>query len=137
MLLINQKKYIMVSLTPKQIEQIKSLNAYSPTRFHGNKKKVGELPIELYKSIIEKKRIRQEKLHTQIGATIYSWLRANIFYYKTVKNSPYSKVLIEGNTGIYLASAWYGHNDYNKCRVFYKNEQTLKLMKIFNSLINK
>jgi len=52
-------------------------------------------------------------------------------------NTNYFKVLIEGNTGIYYASAAYGHSDYNKSRVFNKTPETLKLMQIFNLIVNK
>jgi hypothetical protein len=127
----------MKSLTTKQIEEIKSLKAYLPTRFHGNTKKVGELPIELYKSIVSKKRIRQERPHQHIKPTIYSKVRRYLLDYNNNKGTSYAKILIEGNTGIYLSSPTYLHDDYNKCRVFDKNEQTLRLMAIYNSLINK
>jgi hypothetical protein len=127
----------MKSLTTQQIEQVKSLRAFSTTRFHGNKKVVGLLPIDLYVKVVIKKYDRavlrqdnRKETPTQIVKRLY--LQHNLY-----KGTPYAKILIEGNTGIYLASPSYGHNDYNKCRVFDKNEQTIKLMHLYNSLINK
>ena len=52
------------------------------------------------------------------------------------KNTGYFKKMIEGNTGIYYASPVHLHSDYNKTRVFDKSELTLKIMEVFNKLIN-
>jgi len=127
----------MKKLTPKQIEQVKSLRPFSTTRFHGNKKVVGLLPIYLYIDVVTKKYERsilkqdnRKETPTQIVKRLY--LQHNLY-----KGTPYAKILIEGNTGIYLASPSYGHSDYNKCRLFDKNEQTIKLMNLFNLLIKK
>jgi len=124
-------------LTPQQIEQIKSLSPFSTTRFHGNKKVVGLLPIYVYIYVVTKKYDRtilkqdnRKETPTQIVKRLY-------MQHKLYKGTPYAKVMIEGNTGIYLASPSYGHSDYNKCRLFDKNDHTIKLMHLFNSLINK
>ena len=53
------------------------------------------------------------------------------------KGTNYFKILIEGHTGIYYASAIYKHSDYNKTRIFDKNSETLKLMNWFNAEVTK
>lgn len=126
----------MKNLTAKQIEQVKNLNPWGISiNFHGNRKKVGALPIELAKIIILKKRSREliktacnKKTNTQILKGLIKWSKECI-------NTPYFKTLIEGNTGIYYASPTYGHSDYNKSRIFDKTPETLNLMRIFNALI--
>jgi hypothetical protein len=46
-----------------------------------------------------------------------------------------SQKLIVGNNNIYYTAPAYGHQDYNKSRIFTKNEKTLKLMDIFNNAL--
>lgn len=56
-------------------------------------------------------------------------------YEKSIINTNYHKVMIEGHTGIYLAHPHYQHSDDNKRRVFDINEQTLELIQYFNAEI--
>ena len=51
------------------------------------------------------------------------------------KGTPYFKIMIDGNTGIYYASPVYRHSDYNKTRVFDKTPETLLLMQEFNRVV--
>lgn len=55
---------------------------------------------------------------------------------KKAHGTPYFKVMILGNTGIYYASPIYQHKDYNKTRLFDITDETLKLMMYFNSKFN-
>ena len=45
----------MKNLTKSQIEQIKSIKSWTSCRFHGNRKRLGSLPVSLIKEIVEKK----------------------------------------------------------------------------------
>jgi len=130
----------MKNLTAKQIQEIKDLKSWNRTSgFHGNVKKIGNLPIDLYKAIIEKKRKREiiaQKLNVNNNHLV-AQVREMISIYKSLVGTSYEKQMILGKTGIYLANPSYGHSDYNKTRMFDINEQTLKLMNLFNSLINK
>ena len=119
--------------TTKQIEQIKAIKPYSTTRFHGNKKQVGTLPIKEYLNIVEIKMQREKLKHSERPSNIQlikQLIKDSVNYVGT----PYRKIMIEGNTGIYFASPTYLHQDYNKTRLFDKNETTLKLMNIYNAL---
>lgn len=133
-----------------KIEQIKSLKSWSSTRFHGNKKMVGNLSVSELKEIVAKKYNRSIGNYiAKNGKVIYSFnfksvqksnvqiVRELIEWSLECKNTNYFKVMIEGNSGIYYASPAYGHSDYNKTRLFDKNKKTLKLMSLFNSIINK
>ena len=127
----------MKKLTVKQIQQVKSLNAWSRTNFHGNTKKIGELAIDDLKKIVSKKIKRElSKIYTGKKSEIQI-VRSLINQSLKSKGTNYFKIMIEGNTGIYLASPVYLHSDYNKCRLFDKNEKTLKLMHLFNKIVNK
>ena len=55
---------------------------------------------------------------------------------KKAKNTPYFKIMILGNTGIYYASPIYQHMDYNKTRLFDITDETLELMNFFNQHLN-
>ena len=119
--------------TTKQIEQIKAIKPYSTTRFHGNKKQVGTLSIKEYLNIVEIKMQREKLKHSERPSNIQlikQLIKDSVNYVGT----PYRKIMIEGNTGIYFASPTYLHQDYNKTRLFDKNETTLKLMNIYNAL---
>ena len=122
----------MKNLSSIQIQTIKGLTIFSPCSFHGNRKNVNGLPIDLYKAIIHKKRTRSniKTVKRSDIETVKGLLTNN-----TGKDSPYFKVMIEGKTAIYLASAVYGHKDYNKVRLFDKTERTLKLMQLFNKIV--
>jgi hypothetical protein len=120
-----------------KIAQIKDLKPWTNLRFHGNTKKIGLLTINEVKSIVLKKREREKlKFETSTPSEI-QLTKELIKESKRSAGTNYFKVLIEGNTGIYYASNIYGHNDYNKTRVFEKNPKTLKLMDVFNKQLNK
>lgn len=119
--------------TTKQIEQIKTINAYSTTRFHGNKKKVGTLNIKEYLKIVEIK-MQREKLKNAKRLSNIQLIKQLIKDSVNYVGTPYRKIMLEGNTGIYFASPTYMHQDFNKTRLFDKNETTLKLMNIYNAL---
>jgi Holliday junction resolvase len=134
----------------QKIEQIKTLTAYSKTNFHGNTKKVGLLTVEEIKTIVSKKYNRKMGNYiAKNGRLIMSYefksvnklpsekVRSLLEWSKQCIGTSYFKIMIEGNTGIYLASPVYGHADYNKCRLFDKTPQTLKLMQLFNNYFKK
>ena len=127
----------MQNLNKRQIAQVKNINAWTITRFHGNTKKVGSLLLSDLKDIVDKKILRERLKFDFPKKTNAQIVRSLISQSFAAKGTNYFKVLIEGNTSIYYASAVYGHRDYNKCRVFPKNESTLKLMQIFNKIVNK
>ncbi len=127
----------MKTLTSNQIAEIKNLKPYNTMSFHGNRKKVGSLPVNIYKEVIEKKKMRElSKLDNSIDSPV-AIAKSCIALVKNSKGTNYFKVMIEGNNNIYLASPTYMHADYNKTRLFSKNEKTLKIMNLFNSIINK
>lgn len=127
----------MKNLTAKQIQEVKEIKVWSYKKFHGNTKKVGSLPIENYREILAKKRNREYAKIDTCKKTNIEIVRELIKRSIESRNSNYFKVMIEGNTGIYYAHPEYAHGDYNKCRLFEKNTQTLKLMELFNSIVNK
>ena len=124
----------MKNLTKKQIEQVKSLNAWTNTNFHGNRKTVGNLTVSQIRDIVSKKQLREiSKMPPPLN--VYQRVRALLAQSNRAAGTNYFKVLIEGSTGIYYASPVYGHSDYNKTRVFDRNPKTIKLMKLFNALV--
>lgn len=127
----------MKNLNQKQIAQVQTIHTWTNTRFHGNTKKVGSLSVNEIKNIVEKKVSRQYAKIDTSEKTNLQVIRQLINQSKSSYNTNYFKILIEGNTGIYYASPNYQHSDYNKSRVFDKNEKTLKLMKLFNKIVNK
>lgn len=127
----------MKTLTKEQIEQVKKLNSWSRTNFHGNTKKVGSLSVNLLKEIVSKKIKREVAKFDTSKKSQIQIVRSLINQSLKTKGTNYFKIMIEGSTGIYLASPVYLHSDYNKCRLFDKNEKTLKLMDLFNSIVNK
>ena len=127
----------MKNLTTNQIAQVKEIKTWNSTKFHGNTKKVGSLLVADFKAIVAKKVSREvAKIDTSKKSNLQK-VRELIKWSLETKGTSYFKVLIEGNTGIYYASAVYGHSDYNKSRLFEKNAETLKLMQLFNSIVNK
>ncbi len=127
----------MKNLSAKQIAQVKEIKTWTSTKFHGNTKKVGSLLVTDLKAIVAKKVSRElAKIDTSKKSNVQK-VRELLQWSIQTKGTGYFKVLIEGNTGIYYASPVYGHSDYNKSRVFEKNAETLKLMQLFNSIINK
>lgn len=127
----------MKNLSAKQIAQVKEIKTWTSTKFHGNTKKVGSLLVTDFKAIVAKKVSRElAKIDTSKKSNVQK-VRELLQWSIQTKGTGYFKVFIEGNTGIYYASPVYGHSDYNKSRVFEKNAETLKLMQLFNSIINK
>lgn len=127
----------MKNLSAKQIAQVKEIKTWTSTKFHGNTKKVGSLLVTDLKTIVAKKVSRElVKIYNSKKSNVQK-VRELLQWSIQTKGTGYFKVLIEGNTGIYYASPVYGHSDYNKSRVFEKNAETLKLMQLFNSIINK
>ena len=49
--------------------------------------------------------------------------------------TPYSKVLVKGNTSIYWASPIYKHSDYNKSKALENNEKNREVMRIINNYL--
>ncbi len=127
----------MKNLSKKQIEEVKKINQWSSLRFHGNTKKVGDFSINNFKSIIEKK-INRDYLKLDVSKkSNASIIRDLINNSLKAVGTPYFKILIEGETGIYYASPVYNHHDYNKSRLFDKTPQTIKLMELFNSYVQR
>ena len=129
----------MKHLTSAQIAQVRHIKHYFITSFHGNTKKVGALPIGVYKEIVRIKLMRKYTYQTSAvnfrAMTDTQKIRHLLKLERETGSMYYKKVLIQGDTGIYYASPVFGHRDYNKMRVFDKNEKTLKLMRIFNALV--
>lgn len=121
--------------SPKQIETIKNITPFDFIAVHGNTKKIKGLPTADYKQIVNKKRERLFK--NKPAAPVVSnarKVRELIIEMKKAVSTPYFKCMIQGNTGIYLASPTHGHRDYNRSRIFDKTPQGLKLMKLYNNL---
>jgi hypothetical protein len=127
----------MRNLTKKQIQEIKYITFYSPTNFHGNTKKIGTLNKKDYLDIVEKKWVRHQKRFDFSIEKPIQLTKRLIKKSLESKGTTYFKIMIEGNKNIYYASPVYMHNDYNKNILFAKNEQTLKLMHLFNKIVNK
>lgn len=130
----------MKNLNVTQIKEVKEIKTFTNVnRFHGNQKRLQKngLLIEDIKTIVLTKRNREISQQWSVRLTDVQMLRELIKDSLDSIGTPYFKTLIEGNTGIYYASDVYGHSDYNKTRVFSKNEKTLKLMSLFNSIINR
>ena len=98
---------------------------------------VGLLTVEEFTNIVSKKVQRSLTNYTGIFETESEKTMRLLKDSLSKIGSPYQKVLIEGNTNIYYASPIYGHSDYNKSIAFPKNKKTLRLLHLFNSIINK
>lgn len=128
----------MKNLTSKQIEVVKQLQVWTSTNFHGNRKQYHGLPVEFVKEIVAKKLRRWSLLHgQQIKESTVSKCRRIANECIRSKDTGYFKILIEGNSNIYLASPIYKHSDYNKSIVMANNEQNRKLMAIVNNILLK
>lgn len=127
----------MKNLSKNQIEQIKKISPFENINFHGNRKKIGSLPISLVKEIKEKRLKRKYgcSISTAPKKSDLGKLVELIKWSLQCKDTNYFKILIEGNTGIYYAHPDYKHQDYNKSRVFEKNENTIKFIDIFNRIL--
>lgn len=131
----------MKNLSEKQIKTVKAITYQDSLIIHGNRKSFNGLAVEHYKTIVLKKKQRWVRKNNSFvpwfKQSIYTQLKKLITMSLNSKGTSYFKILIEGNTGIYYASAVYGHRDYNKSRIYDKNEKTLKLMELFNSIVKK
>jgi hypothetical protein len=127
----------MKKASQKQISEAKAIKTYFPDNFHGNRQKVGSLWMNDYKLILKKKRERQDRARNYTKPTPAQLARKLLAYAKEYKKTPYFKTMIEGRTGIYLASPEYGHKDYNKSRLFDKTPRNIQIMEIFNKLITR
>ncbi len=124
----------MKGFTPSQIQQAKNICSWENTKFHGNKKKVGHLTPSQFALIVEKKKARQACKRQQEIRTPERIARNLVKASKENEGTPYFKTMIEGSTGIYLASPEHGHKDYNKTRLFDKTERTIKIMNTYNNV---
>jgi hypothetical protein len=123
--------------TPAQVDTIKSITPFDFIGVHGNTKKIKGLPTADYKQIVNKKRERLTRSKTAAPAVSNARkVRELIVHMKNAVNTPYFKAMIEGNTGIYLASPTHGHRDYNRSLIFDKTPHNVKLMKIYNNLFS-
>jgi len=131
----------MKNLTKQQIEQVKTITSfYASNKQHGNRKYHSWFTLLLkddVKRIIEKKSIRKVLNYPARPKSELAILRELISRSESSINTNYFKVLIEGETGIYFAHPVHQHSDYNKSRVFEKNEKTLRLMDLFNSYFSR
>ena len=93
--------------------------------------------VKLIKSIVEKKKAREIAKQNNSRQTPLQVVSRLIKTEGQYIGTPYFKTMIEGNSGIYLASPTFGHSDYNKCRLFDKTESNLKLMRLFNSYFSR
>lgn len=121
------------------INQIKGIYNWSNTNFHGNRKYVGNLTVAEYKAIVSKKNERELLRVTNSTPAESNVQKVRRLLSQSLKaiNGNYLKVLIEGKTGIYYAHPVHGHSDYNKSRVFDKTPETIRLMNLFNSIIDR
>lgn len=126
----------MKNATRAQIAQIKSLNPWNLENLK-NRKKVGSIPAPEFATIMRKKTVRSMNKKTDNPSTLTGKIFPLMAASLAAKGTPYFKVLIEGKTGIYYASPVFGHDDYNKARIFDKNEKTLKLMRLFNAIVTR
>jgi hypothetical protein len=128
----------MKNLTAQQIEQVKKIGIWDfHVRYHGNKKKDKLLKVSDIKTISEKKYKREMIKVDNKKLSPVQKTKELINFSKDFKDSNYFKIMVEGNKNIYLASPIYMHNDFNKSIVFPKNEKTIRLMQIFNKVVNK
>ena len=127
----------MKNLSKKQIEQVKKIKSWEITYFHGNRKKVGVLSVDDFKMIVQKKRTREILKQYSEKVNPAKEVRELLQHAIKYKNTSYCKILIEGNRNIYYASPVYLHSDYNKTRLFPKNEQTVRLTYLFNQIFNR
>jgi hypothetical protein len=133
-----KKTQKMKNLTIQQIEQIKKIGIYDfHFRYHGNKKKDKILNVSDIKIVSEKKYKREMNKFDNNKLSPVQKTKELISFSKNFKDSNYFKIMVAGNKNIYLASPICLHNDYNKSIVFPKNEKTIRLMQIFNKIVNK
>lgn len=130
-------KIEMKNLSKKAIAQVREIKAWNSTRFHGNRKFVGELTVEQFKEIVSKKSAREYSKIDFAKKTPAQLVRELINSSQDRINTNYFKTMIEGSTGIYYAHPYYGHSDYNKSRLFDKTPETMKLMDLFNSYFSR
>lgn len=127
----------MRNLSPKQIEQVKLITCFTTTKYHGNVKKIGSLSLIDIKAIVAKKQRRSRDYYPYDKKLKLSLVRYLLNWSQETKGTNYFKIMIEGNNNIYYAHPEYGHRDYNKSRLFEKNDDNLKIMKLFNAIVLK
>jgi len=127
----------MKKITKKQIEVIKNIERPQCEKryFHGNTKKINGIPVDDWVQIIEKKIEREKRKNHFPKPSILQKFKMLLEISKKNKNTNYYKTLIEGKTSIYFANPIYGHSDYNKTFFCEKNEKTVKLIGIFNKMV--
>lgn len=128
----------MKTNNPTLIKEIRAIKSYHHIITDRRRKKYNGIPVDIYNDIIRLKRTREiQKIDHENNLLeakeVCQLLSDNL---KRIETN-YLKIMIEGNTGIYLAHPVYNHSDYNKCRLFNKNEKTIKLMNLYNSIIFK
>ena len=127
----------MKKLTKKQIAVIKNIShpKFEERSFHGNTKKINGIPVNDWVKIIEKKIEREQRKNHLPKPSILQKFKMMVEISKKNKNTNYQKTLIEGKTSIYFASPISKHADYNKTFFCEKNEKTVKLIGIFNKMV--
>lgn len=126
----------MKGLNKKQIKQVRETTYWQIASVHGNRKYIGALTVQQFGEIARKKWdrmiLKNKSYHalTQMEEVMYL-----LKWSAKCRGTGYYKILIEGNTGVYYASPVYGHSDYNKHRLFDKTEKTLKIMRLFNTVL--
>lgn len=127
----------MKKLTKKQIEVIKTIShpKFEERSFHGNTKTINGIPVNDWVQIIEKKIEREQRKNHFQKPSILQKFKMLVEISKKNKNTNYQKTLIEGKTSIYFASPIFGHEDYNKSIFCKKNEKTVKLIGLFNKMV--
>jgi hypothetical protein len=127
----------MKNLTAKQVNQVRTITGFEHTNFHGNRKRVGVLTVEQFRAIHGVKRSRYIFQNKYTAPNPTQLTRNLIDQNRRAFGTPYFKLMIEGDTGIYLASPVYKHKDYNKTRLFDKTPYTLRLLELYNNYFNK
>ena len=72
-----------------------------------------------------------KRIEKSVAGQAREMLKSSLRY----KGTNYFKVLLEGNRNIYYASPIYGHEDYNKSRVFVKTDKTMRILELFNKIV--
>jgi hypothetical protein len=127
----------MKSLTQSQIATIRGIQSWNSTGLiHGNTKHYRGIPVSLFRDIVDKKKAR-ELLKDSNYSNLRLMERIKIMLNQSLSNkgTNYHKVMIMGNTGIYLASPVYGHSDYNKVRVMDISPRNIRIMELFNKIV--
>jgi hypothetical protein len=129
----------MEKITKKQIEVIKNIERPQCEKryFHGNTKKINDIPVNDWVQIIEKKIEREKRKNHFPKPSILQKFKMLLEISKKNKNTNYYKTLIEGHKNIYFASPISKNEDYNKSIFCEKNEKTIKLIELFNKMVQE